>query len=396
MRPLSLHHPAVRIACCLLLLAMPAASLWNLTVGASHPSRAIKIGPKLAGVTREAPVDLSWASIKDGSFQRAAASRVTDAMAVRPLLIRINNEIRFGLFGDMTAPNMVRGLNGHLVERPYLDEYCSRTEGEAAELAKIIIPKLLDIQKYYRDRGGIFVYLITPSKAAHFPQYFLDHFPCPSSQAARTELVPQYVALLKQAGINVVDTATLTHALQSQYDFDLFPPGGEHWNDVGGARAAAAIVDEIDRQAGRELVPPFKFTYTVSGAAHGVEHDLADLLNVFFPPLGYLTPKLTFQPGASCATSPARSIDATMVGGSFSHLPGSMLIERDCLSKLNVYFYLRLGRFGGTPYRELQRNLGDADLERLRDASLMILEENESLIGRSSHVDGVRAIVTPR
>jgi hypothetical protein len=394
MRSMSLHHPAIRIVCCLLLLALPAASVWNLTVGASHPARAIKIGPKLAGVTREAPVNLSWASIKDGSFQRAVASRVTEAMAVRPLLIRINNEIRFELFGDVTAPDVVRGVNNQLIERFYLDEYCSRTEGEGAELAKAIIPKLLDIQKYYRDRGGIFVYLITPSKAAHFPQYFLDQFPCPSSLAARAELVPQYVELLKQAGIDVVDTATLTHALQSQYDFDLFPPGGVHWNDVGGARAALAIVGEINRQAGRELVPPFRFTYTVSGTAHGVERDLADLLNVFFPPLGYLTPKLTFQPGASCATSPARSIDAAMVGGSFSHLPGSMLIAHDCLSKLNVYFYLHLGRFGGTPYHELQRNLPDTDLERVRDASLMILEENESLIGKSSYFDALHTILT--
>ena len=44
------------------------------------------------------------------------------------------------------------------------------------------------------------------------------------------------------------------------------------------------------------------------GAANGVDRELADLLNVFFPPLGYLTPKVQL-PAIAChaPTSPARS-----------------------------------------------------------------------------------------
>ena len=129
MNRLSFSHPLVRAAFCLLLLALPLASAWNLAVAPSHPSLAIRIGPKLGGVTRDAPVDLSWSSLRDGSFQKAVASRVTDAMPVRPLLIRINNEIRFELFGELTAPQVVRGAKGQLIERSYLEEYCARTEG---------------------------------------------------------------------------------------------------------------------------------------------------------------------------------------------------------------------------------------------------------------------------
>ena len=393
MARLSFSHPLPRAAFCLFLLALPLASLWNIVVSTSHPALAIKIGPKLAGVTYDAPVDLSWTSIREGSFQKAIAARVTDAMPVRPLLIRINNEIRFELFGDLTAPSVVRGTNGQLIERSYLDEYCARVDGEGEKIARDMIPKLLDIQNYYRNRGGIFVYVVSPSKAAHFPEYFLDRFSCPSSAAARAQLVTQYVESLKREGIDVVDTASLIHSLKGKYDVDLFPQGGVHWNDLGGARAVAEIVSEIDRQAGRELVPPFTFTYTMSGVTKGVDRDLADLLNVFFPPLGYSTPKLTFQPGASCADHPAHTIDAAMVGSSFGHLPARMLIEDNCLTGLNFYYYLQLGRFGGIPYHEIQRNLVDADLVRLRDAKIMIVEENESFIGKSAYVDGLRAIV---
>src|SRR3954453_3708536 len=394
MRGLSFSHPLVRAGFCLFLLALPLASAWNLAVATNHPTLAIRVGPKLGGVTREAQLELSWSSLRDGSFQKAVSSRVTEAMAVRPLLIRINNEIRFELFGELTAPQVVRGAKGQLIERSYLEEYCARSEGQGAALAADIIPKLKDIQNFYRARGGVFVYLVTPSKAAHLPEYFVDRVPCPSTPAARAQLVPQYVGLLRQAGIDVVDTATLIHSLKGQYEVELFPQGGVHWNDIGGARAVSAVVADINRQAGRELVPPFSFSYTLSGVASGVDRDLADLLNVFFPPLSYLTPKVKFRTAVPCATSPARSIEAAIVGSSFSHLPGRILIEDNCLSELNVYYYMHLGRFGGSPYHELQRDLKDADLARLRDAKIVILEENESFVARTGYVNELRQIVT--
>jgi alginate O-acetyltransferase complex protein AlgJ len=393
MSRLALSHPLVRTAFCVLLLLLPAASAWNLAVATSHPELAIRIGPKLGGVTYDTPVIPSWSALRDGSFQKTVASRVTDAMPIRPLLIRINNEIRFELFGDLTAPQVVKGANGQLIERSYLEEYCARTEGMGTTLAAEVIPKLKEIQNYYRTRGDIFLYVVSPSKAAHLPEYFVDRVPCPSTPAARSQMVLQYVSALKQAGIDVVDTASLIHSLKGRYEVELFPQGGVHWNEIGGARAASAIVEAINRQAGREIVPPFTFTYTLSGVTSGADRELVDLLNVFFPPLGYLTPKVKFSPSASCADHPARQFDVAMVTSSFGHLLAQILIEDNCLSGLNLYYYAHLGRFGGVPYHELQRNLGALDLERLRDAKIMIVEENESFVARSSYVDELLAVL---
>ena len=260
-------------------------------------------------------------------------------------------------------------------------------------LAAGIIPKLRAIQDYYRERGGVFVYLVSPSKAAHLPEHFLDRFSCPSTPSARAQLVPQYVKALRDAGINVLDGAGLIHGLKGRYEVDLFPQGGEHWNDLSGALVVSALVQEINAQAGREIVPPFTFNYTLSRPAGGADRELADLLNVFFPPLGYLTPKVNYVQSTPCEQGSARTLDAAIVGSSFGHLPASILIEHNCLSALSLYYYARLGRYGGVPYRELQRNLGENDLAALRNVKLMIVEDNETLIGRSEYIDEMLRVV---
>lgn len=111
--------------------------------------------------------------------------------------------------------------------------------------------------------------------------------------------------------------------------------------------------------------------------------------------MAYLTPKVKFQPSVSCATYPSRTIETAFVGSSFSHLPAEILMRDNCLTALNTYFYLSLSRFGGEPYRKLQADLPDSDLTRLRDAKIMIVEENESFAGTAGYIDRLRKIVSP-
>ncbi|MBR2121097.1 MAG: alginate O-acetyltransferase [Afipia sp.] len=395
MNRLSFSHPAVRAAFCIFLVLLPLLTAWNLVVAPDHPKLEIKIGPKLAGVTRQLPLNWSLSSLIDGSLQKAITERVTQALPIRPLLVRFNNELKFELFGELTLPGVIQGAGGQLIEQLYFDEYCSRTEGLAETRSRSVISKLKDIQDYYRSRGAVFIYLISPSKVAHMPEHFLTGAACPSTIAARTQFIPQYANLLKQSGIHVLDLATFIHGLKGTYEVDLFPQGGSHWNDIGGARVATLIAEEINRQAGKVLAPPFTFTYTISGATSGVDRELADLLNTFFPTMAYLTPKVKFQPSVSCATYPSRTIETAFVGSSFSHLPAEILMRDNCLTALNTYFYLSLSRFGGEPYRKLQADLPDSDLTRLRDAKIMIVEENESFAGTAGYIDRLRKIVSP-
>src|SRR6187399_162227 len=113
-----------RLAFFAALLLLPLMTAWNMAVG---PNLQIQIGPKLGGVIRMQPLAWSWRALKAGDLQRAITERVTVAFPFRPILVRLNNEVRFNLFGEITAPGIVRGRGSQYLEQFYIESYCAIT-----------------------------------------------------------------------------------------------------------------------------------------------------------------------------------------------------------------------------------------------------------------------------
>lgn len=375
------------------LLLLPLTTAWNLFIASSYPKLTIRAG-RLYGVTPRTTPEFSWAAFREGKLQRAVATRVGESLPIRPYLIRLNNQIAFSLFSELNVPGLLVGNQQQLIEIGYLREYCGRTDAMAETLANRMIPILLHIQAYYRSRGGNFLYVITPSKAADLPEYFTGKIDCSNAVASRTTMIPAYAERLRNAGIAVFDAATFTQRSKGSYPVDMFPRGGIHWNGIAVARASIEIVEAINRQTGQPTLRPFSFDYAVKDPPTGSDRDLADLINVIFPPTGYPTAKLTYQPIQSCETHPARLIDAAIVGDSFMNDPSELLTGAACLSRLKLYFYLLRGRYAGRPRTLEKEGLSDTDLLPLRDVKLLLLEENESSAGRSAYVDPLNRLLS--
>ena len=87
MGSIALSRPIVRLAFYAFLVGLPLTTAWNLTVGQSYPSMFLRVGPHLGGVTYDTPVIFSWSEIRNGTFQKAVANRIAEAIPIRPLLI---------------------------------------------------------------------------------------------------------------------------------------------------------------------------------------------------------------------------------------------------------------------------------------------------------------------
>jgi hypothetical protein len=369
------------------LLLLPLLTLWNLAAHSFAPKLVVMIGPRLHGVTEASPPP-AWSlhSFADGSLQKALTGAITDAFPFRPLLIGINNQVRYKLFGYSGAPGVITGENGELIEKAYLDEYCTRNLAAFEPKARDWAARLKEIQDFYAARGKIFIYLITPSKVAYMPENFVHQLSsCASSERDRAGTLPLYGRLLKNAGVHVVDAATLIHELKGKYEIDLFPAGGVHWNAIGIAAADDAILAEINRQAGSMIAPKLAWKYKVVDRAKGTDRDLLDLLNVLSPNARYATASVTYEPSWPCSDAAVASRSAAMIGGSFAGTLGRTLINQGCLLRLEVYNYLYRGLDTGPDYKTVKNRLTASDILPLRDADIVILEENELVLPASAH-----------
>jgi alginate O-acetyltransferase complex protein AlgJ len=385
--PASAAWNRLGLATAALLLLLPLLTLWNLAAQSFAPKLAIMIGPRLHGVTEASPRPVwSLHSFADGTLQKALTSAVTDAFPLRPLMIRINNQVRYKLFGYSGAPGVITGESEQLIEKAYLDEYCNRDLMVFEPKARDWAARLKEIQDFYAARGKIFIYLITPSKVAYMPENFTRELSsCASSARDRTGMLPLYDRLLKDAGVHVVDTASLIHALKGKYEIDLFPAGGVHWNAIGIAAASDAILAEINHQAGSAIAPKLSWKYKVVDRAKGTDRDLLDLLNVLSPNARYATASVTYEPKEPCSDAAAASRSAAMIGGSFAGTLGRTLINQGCLSRLEVYNYLYRGLDAGPDYKTIKKRLTASDILPLRDDDIVILEENELVLPASAH-----------
>jgi hypothetical protein len=364
------------------LLALPAGTAWNLIARSYAPKLELRIGRALRGVVEPPkPFQWSWQAFVNGDNQRAMAYAVTQAVPIRNGLVRINNQIRYKLFGQFGAPGILRGNDGHLIEKPYLDEYCSRDLAKMEAPARVWAAQLKELQDALASRGHVFIYLITPSKVAHFPEAFVNRYPCAASKRDREQKVAVFVSMLKQAGVNVVDGATLTHSMKGRYDFGMFPQGGVHWNQLAVAYAANAVIEEINRQRKTRAIAPLEWTYKVSSNATGEDRDLLDLLNILLPQPDYTVPIVNYAP-RQCG--PEAKLDVAVIGGSFVHTLSETLARAACLHGLKSYNYLYSGLRGGPEYKILKGRMTREDIVPIGNADIVILEENESIFPQAN------------
>lgn len=385
---------SLRIAAIGTLLLVPALTLWNIAAENWAPRYEIVIGPPLRGVTEtHEPVEWNFHSLVDGSLQKAIANAVSEAIPARPFLVRLNNSFRKRLYGLYGAPGIVAGADGQLIEVGYLREYCARDLNILRAETTKWIPRLRALQEYFDRSGRQFVYFSSPSKAAYMPDKFLDFYPCISPEKDRREYLPLYRDLLSAGGVRYIDAAAMTHSLHGRYDVDLFPLGGVHWNQLGVAHAADAILERINAQAGREIAPRLRWTYEVTDRPTGTDTDLVDVVNAAFGRPRYPVPKLTFADGKPCEAWPVSQMNIALVGGSFVHDVARMLIEHGCMRRLNSFNYLIGGMRGGIDYEVLRRQSSPEQLKTLRDVDILILEENEGGLPGMRHAQRLADIV---
>ena len=276
------------------------------------------------------------------------------------------------------------GPGGQLVERAYIDEYCSRDVAAFLPGARVWAERIREMQDAVERRGQTFLYVLTPSKLAQYPDVLPPGIPCPAAPADRAGQVPAWLDTVRASGVHVVDTTSVLSAAHSRYPFRLYPMGGAHWNKVGGMLAGQAVGVGLEALRRDGSFPPVPFAWRMSDRLDSSDTDLAYLLNLFVVGAREPMPVVTPVPPPSLPGCTPRRV--VIVGGSFGNALGSYLSLEPCRPVVAGYEYWR--RVHET-WDEGRVTRGEVDpAQRARDlqaADVVLYEEHEQILGHSAH-----------
>jgi alginate O-acetyltransferase complex protein AlgJ len=365
---------------------------WNLSVAAVFPRLSTPNWNQLFGATEEKSVPISVASFLRGEDQTALSLRLGATLPIYAPAIRVRNQIQYSLFGIPNAPSVAFGREKWLYEWPYITEYCARNGETNAKRLADWAEKIRDIQDYATSHEKAFVYLITPSKAAIYPEDLPQSHPCPSVLRGTTDKLTSYRHVLDEWHIRYVDGAGLMAAERGRHEIELFPRGGIHWNALGASLAATELVSLVKAQTLRLDLDSINTAWTESRSPEGSDRDLVNMLNLYWFDTDYPVPKIAHGPLAIDRTCrPAKIME---VGGSFLEQINVALRESRCPPEISYWFYWN---FSHVFYAEgKRRSAPPVQADRLADlagSDVILLEENELMIGETDHLTALHGLV---
>jgi alginate O-acetyltransferase complex protein AlgJ len=362
----------------LLFVPMGLGTLYGLGKPGEKLVKSIE-GPSLSGVQATAPVEMTAANWWSGGLNKQLEARLNQELPLRPLAVRATNQIYYSLFSKSYMHQqigLVAGRANQWYEGNYVAQYCNNlawkneifspaTEADLAQWSQ----QIKVIAQFFRQRGQTFVYLMSPSKAAYYPEHIPDQVHCAPKEKPRAEYY-RAIAALNQTAVPYVDTAKLMLESKGKYEIDLFSPGGTHWNQLGVALANRELLNKIVQVSGKKILP-LTFSYQIDRTPWGEDADLLALANLWSNKWDFRVPKVTLQ------WDPKPSLRLAIVGSSFLHQVASTYVNSNSFCRIDHYYYYSLSYFSYPPQGSCRGDDPKNPYDNLLTADVVVLESNE-------------------
>jgi len=221
--------------------------------------------------------DFSWENWFAGEYQLKKESYLKNSFGGRNILIRINNQIHYSLFGTIRAKGVLEGKDGYIYEQNYIKSYLG-LDFVGDEIIDENIRKLKAVQEVFEKDGKHLLVVIAAGKGSFYPQYF----PAPYDTMKQKER--NYVHYLES-----MKKAQLPHIDFNQYFLDirdttgplLYPKRGTHWSSYGEVLVMDSLLNYFSRVLEKDL-PDMKRTWSIERPSIKRDKDLEEGMNIIF------------------------------------------------------------------------------------------------------------------
>jgi hypothetical protein len=321
-------------------------------------------------------------------FQKSVNTWFNGNLGYRPDLIRSDNQLNFSVFGEISsnyASPLVLGRRNTLFEKLYIDSYSGRWYLREKALERVV-KKLAELHRLLKARGIVFTVLITPSKAAIYPEDIPRKYRNRNFDYETQSNYHRFIPLLEKYHVPYVDGHRLAAAFKVQSSFPVFAKGGTHWTEYTACKVSQVLLEQISRRGNKQLPLLRCEPIEMKSIPEPFDRDLADLCNLWNALPLYETLPYPLPSASASATSPADQPAAVFhpqmlfVGGSFLWSVFHYLDAQNIYSSRDMwYYYSRQFHFPGDEIQPLDK--GHIDWEqRVFGKDVVVLEVNESSI----------------
>ncbi|MCB2220172.1 MAG: hypothetical protein KQI35_07225 [Bacteroidetes bacterium] len=213
----------------------------------------------------------------NGTFQDQYNTYIEENIGFRNTLIRINNQLNYGLFKVSTVKKVIIGSNGTLFEKPYLESFNGDDFIGSTEI-NLQMQQILTTRNFLKNHQTKLLMIFAPNKA------FLDqdHLPAQYKSPADSSNYSELKKELTKQGIPLLDVNDWFCDLKKHSEYPLFTPKGTHWSEYGAVVFADSLLKRIMCDMDRPFATIKMGPVHRSTHSHGSDEDLSDWMNLLF------------------------------------------------------------------------------------------------------------------
>jgi len=238
--------------------------------------------------------EFSKAGWFNGEFQGQFNDWLEQNIGLRNVMVRINNQIDFSLFGEVHAEGVIRGKKDILYEYDYIRAFLGWDFIGETTLDKKM-RRLKQMQDFLKNEKNIdLIFVLEPSKARYEPEYL----PKPYDSEERT--ITNYECILKMAekyDITYLDVNNYFLRMKDTTQFLLYPQYGVHWSVYGVTLVIDTLIRFIEGQAHLDLPEMYIDDIEISKRLRDTDYDAGKPLNLLFklPTVPMAYPVIRFE-----------------------------------------------------------------------------------------------------
>lgn len=264
------------------------------------------------------PVEASFGTCYDGSYQKYLTDNAKQHTGFREFLIRNYNQVAYSCFDKITNNNIVKGKNDELYTTLYLNEVTGNrlkefdldVDSAKAQARENVEATLAFIDTLHRH-GAEFLVIFAPSKTAVYPenlpkkyQKYLPYF----------SLEDYYIELYKEKGIPHIDFLTYFKNIKDKFPYPLYAKTGTHWSEATIPFVTDSIFRKIEELTGYRMPSINYIDPNISTDYSPIDGELEGNMNLLFPMRKPAIPNPVFS---LCDTVGKDHINLLVVGDSY-------------------------------------------------------------------------------